>query len=261
METGLLLFGIMLAGFAFGSAARFLVPGEQPFTLAETTLIGIAGAGVGSILVNLVASDRGLADLDLASIIGGLVGSVLVLAMATFVAGAFGLRAKDSKHVPIDQILREGESNDVEFKSTARWNVHTGGRDERMELAVSKTVAGFLNGKGGTLVIGADDTGRALGLDADLSLMKSPDRDRFELWLSDHLERTLGKPALAYLSIRFETIEGVDVAVINVEPAQAPVFVDEPKGNRTADFYVRMGNSTRRLLTDEFERYRKTRWK
>jgi uncharacterized membrane protein YeaQ/YmgE (transglycosylase-associated protein family) len=261
MATGLLLFGIRLAGFACGSAARFLVPGEQRFTLAETTLIGIAGAGVGSILVNLVASGRGLGEFDPASIIGGLVGSILVLAAATFVASAFGLRSEGSDSTPIDQILRDGESNDVEFKTTARWNVHTGGRDDRMELAVAKTVAGFLNGKGGILVIGADDTGAAVGLDSDLGLMKSPDHDRFELWLSDHLERTLGKPALAYLSIRFEPVGAVDVVVIDVEPAEAPVFVDEPKGNRTADFYVRMGNSTRRLLTDEFERYRKTRWK
>jgi len=39
------------------------------------------------------------------------------------------------------------------------------------------------------------------------------------------------------------------------------VFVDEPKGGRTADFYVRMGNSTRRLLTDEFAEYQRSRWK
>ena len=29
------------------------------------------------------------------------------------------------------------------------------------------------------------------------------------------------------------------------------IFLAEPGGRRTADLYVRMGNATRRLLTDE----------
>jgi len=261
MDTGLLIFGIMVSGLAFGSAARFLLPGRQRFTLAETTLIGIAGAGVGSVALNLIAGDRAVADFGLAAILGGLAGSILVLGLATLVGNWLGIRSEDSPTPTIDDLLRAGESHDVEFKTTARWNTHTGGRDDRMELAVAKTVAGFLNGQGGTLVIGVDDSGHAMGLENDLSLMKQPDHDRFELWLSDHLERTLGKPALAYVSMRFAPTNGTHIAVVEVRPSDQPVFLDEPKGNRTADFYVRMGNSTRRLLTDEFATYRQSRWK
>jgi len=75
-------------------------------------------------------------------------------------------------------------------------NLHTGARDDRIELVTAKTVAGFLNSQGGTLIVGVDDDGHALGVDEDLATMKAPDHDRYQLWLTDSLQRTLGKPAL-----------------------------------------------------------------
>lgn len=262
METGLLIFGMLIAGFVFGSIARLLIPGPQGFTLAETTLIGIAGAGVGSVLVNLIASNRSISDFGPASVIGGVGGSIIVLGIAEFVANRFHLRSGTPEpDIAIAEILQAGESSTVEFKSTARWNLHTRERDDRIELAVAKTVAGFLNAEGGMLIIGVSDDGTPTGLSHDLSLMKEPDVDRYELWINDFLESTLGKPALAFVSTRFAPAGDEQVAIIEVEPASQPVFVNEPKGERTADFYVRMGNSTRKLLTDEFATYRQSRWK
>ena len=259
MDTSLFIFGILLAGLVLGSIARFLLPGDQRLTLAETTLIGIAGAGVGSVLVNLLDRDNAVAAPGVASALGALVGSLIVLAAAMFIANKLGLRTTPA--VSVADLIAEGETSDVEFKSTARWNLHTQERDDRIELVIAKTVAGFLNGEGGTLLIGVDDDGRAVGLDADLQLMKQPDNDRYQLWLNDYLERALGKPSLAYISIRFEQVDGSEVVVVTVRPADRPVYLDEPKGQRTADFYVRMGNSTRKLLTDEFATYRQSRWK
>ena len=262
METSLLIFGMLVAGLAFGSAARFLIPGPQRFTLAETTLIGIAGAGVGSVLMNLIAGAQSISDLGPASVLGGVGGSIIVLGIAEYVANKFHLRSgTPGPDTSVAEILRGGESSTVEFKSTARWNLHTQERDDRIELVIAKTVAGFLNAEGGTLIIGVDDNGTPIGLSHDLSLMKEPDIDRYELWINDYLESTLGKPALTFLSTSFVPAGDEQVAVIEVEPASQPVFVNEPKGQRTADFYVRMGNSTRKLLTDEFATYRQSRWK
>ena len=153
-----------------------------------------------------------------------------------------------------------GESDRVEFKQTARWNIHTQQRDPSLELVISKTVAGFLNSYGGTLLIGVDDDGRPTGLENDLSLGKSPDLDRYQLFLVDHLQRTLGKTATTLVTISFEPIMGVEVCRVDVRPSDRPVFLDEPKGPRTADFYVRIGNSTRRLLADELLRYQASHW-
>jgi hypothetical protein len=111
------------------------------------------------------------------------------------------------------------------------------------------------------LIIGVNDDERAVPLDRDLAVMKEPDHDRYQLWLVDHLQRTLGKPAVAFVTIEFESYAGECVVVITVAQSDRPVFLDAPKGGRTADFYVRMGNSTRSLLTDEFNEYQRSRWK
>ncbi len=260
MQMSLFLIGVLVGGLVLGSIARLVVPGEQRISLSTTTLVGIAGAAIGFFIVNLVDSERETVATGIVTGIGALAGSVIVLALFIFVSTRWGRREQPDAPT-VAQIVRDGESATVEFKSTARTNLHTGARDPAIELLIARTVAGFLNAEGGTLIIGVDDAGKAVGLELDLKLMKQPDLDRYELWLTDYLEATLGKPALAFVSTRFGAVDGEDVVAIDIAPAAAPVFLNEPGSKRTADFYVRMGNSTRKLLTDEFATYRHTRWK
>jgi uncharacterized membrane protein YeaQ/YmgE (transglycosylase-associated protein family) len=259
MQTPLFIFAIIAAGFVLGVTARWLLPGEQRLSLAETTLIGMVGAAIGAIGINVLFGEQEFDRLNIVTVIGAIVGSLLVLGVVSLLADHFGWR--QPPQADITDLIAEGETATVEFKSTARRNLHTGQRDDKIELVIAKTVAGFLNADGGVLIIGVDDEGNALGLDDDLSTMKRPDHDRYELWLTDYLETTLGSPALAFVSVEFEPYRGSDVVVVTVLPSDSPVFINEPKGNRTADFYVRMGNSTRRLLTDEFADYARSRWK
>ena len=259
METPLFIIGIIAAGFVLGTIARWVLPGEQRLSLAETTIVGMLGAAIGATGANILFSTDEVAAIGLGSILGAVIGSVIILGVVTLLADHFGWHSEPER--AINEIIAEGESATVEFKSTARRNLHTGERDNKIELVIAKTVAGFLNGDGGMLVIGVDDGGNALGLDDDLSLMKEPDHDRYELWLMDHFERTLGKPAIAFVDVSFEMYREKDVVVIRVEPSDRPAFLDEPKSPRTADFYVRMGNSTRKLLTDEYTDYARSRWK
>jgi len=259
MQTPLFIFAIIAGGFVLGLIAQWVLPREHRLSLAETTLIGMVGAGIGATGVNLIFGSEEFDRLNLVTIIGAIISSVLVLGVGSWLADHFGWR--QSPEPSITDLILGGESATVEFKSTARRNLHTGNRDDKIELVIAKTVAGFLNADGGILVIGVDDDGTAIGLDGDLSIMKAPDHDRYELWLTDFLDTTLGSPALAFVSVDFEPYDENYVVVVRVLPSDSPVFVNEPKGNRTADFYVRMGNSTRRLLTDEFADYARSRWK
>jgi Putative DNA-binding domain len=65
--------------------------------------------------------------------------------------------------LPVTKLVAEGEGTNIEFKSTLRINLHTRQKDSKMELAVLKTVAAFLNMSGGTLVIGVADDGEPVG--------------------------------------------------------------------------------------------------
>jgi hypothetical protein len=260
MQMSVFLFGVLIGGSILGGLARLIIPGGGRLTWAETTLVAIAGAAIGAVVANVFTPETGLTEFHLRTSVGVVGGAILAPAVANVLMVRFKVRQPTETRLDAVELLSIGESHRVEFKQTARWNMHTSQRDSKLELVVAKSVAGFLNADGGTLLIGIADDKTVVGLDDDLKLMKRPDLDRYELWLTDHLERCLGKPAVAGVSVMFELIEMNYVCRVETVPAPAPVFLDEPGGTRGADMYIRMGNSTRKLLTDEAFDYAKHRW-
>ena len=156
-------------------------------------------------------------------------------------------------------LIAGGESKTIEFKQTARINVHTHQRDSVMEQMVVKSVAGFMNGEGGTLLIGVADDGDICGIEVDYkTLGKKQDKDGFALWLTGLLDNVLGPSAAAKVRFRFDDLGIGTVCRVDVEPGVTPTFVRGTKG--TADFYVRLNNATRLLNTAEALEYVHARW-
>lgn len=155
------------------------------------------------------------------------------------------------------ELIADGESKTVEFKRTARYNEHTEGVDKRLEHEVVKSVAGFLNAAGGTLLIGVHDEQHITGIDVDYPLTgKKQDRDGFENWLVGKLIGELGQPAVgSFVEVSFETFDEGDVCRVDVKPSNQPVYVGED-----AQLFVRMGNSTRSYNTRDAIEYVRTRW-
>jgi hypothetical protein len=144
----------------------------------------------------------------------------------------------------LKDLISEGENATVEFKSTARWSVNDNRVHEGVEFAVVRTIAGFLNTNGGTLVIGVADDGAVVGLEHDYATLKKKDRDGFELFLYDLLGLTLGKNALPRLNVKFEYLNDREVAIVTVQRSPKIVFTN-PTGQKVDDVNVRFGNSTR----------------
>ena len=159
-------------------------------------------------------------------------------------------------------LLSVGESQTVEFKSTARWNVRAGRHDKKMEHVITKTVCGFLNAEGGILLIGVDDEANVVGLADDLlTLGKKGNRDGYELFLRQHLDNTLSVPTAGIVSISFEQIGQVDVCVVSVAASGKPVFSrPNEKGHVPTEFWVRIGNATKQLYGDDMLDYRSMHW-
>lgn len=221
---------------------------------AASTLCGIIGAAAGGGIAALL-SGRSALEAPVLVLMGGVVGTVIVLLVAEAVA-----RRRRPKPPAAAELIHAGESVHVEFKSAARYNSHTKERDPRIELVIASTVAGFLNARGGTLLIGVTDDGTVVGLDNDFQFMKQRNRDHYELWLRDLLTVTLGAPAAASVTVDFETIDEMDVCLVRVPPGDRPVFVRAPKQRATV-FPVRIGNSTRDLATHEVIEYAVGRWR
>jgi hypothetical protein len=150
-----------------------------------------------------------------------------------------------------ERILRtiaSGESKVVEFKSTGRKNLQTGERDVAIEWSVVKTVAGFLNNHGGSLLVGVADDGTVVGIEEDYPFL-GPKRntDGWELWLTELLVKAIGQSATTDVAVTFAEVEGRTVARIEVSPAARPMFAVPAKGDRREVFLVRINSSTREL--------------
>ncbi len=156
------------------------------------------------------------------------------------------------------ELISGDETHQVEFKATARWNLREQCKDKRMEDAVVKTVAGFLNTEGGTLLIGVDDARQPIGLSHDLPLVKPQNPDGLVNWLTTHLSHALTHTAVLRTRARIDAIEGVDICRVDIARSSVPVMAR--MSDKADVFWVRMNNSTRALPEAEVEEYVKEHW-
>ena len=144
----------------------------------------------------------------------------------------------------IAAIIAAGESKTVEFKATLRVNLETGKRDKRMEHAVLKNIAAFLNTDGGALIIGVNDKGHPLGLDND----GFASEDKMGQHLSNLVSGHIGASAFGNIDPEFVTYQGKRILVIRCTRSDALIFVGKDK-----EFYVRAGAEARQLNPLEFK--------
>jgi len=162
-----------------------------------------------------------------------------------------------------EDIIVAGESQTTEFKSTARWNLHTQQPDPKLEHVIVKTVCGFLNAEGGSLLIGVDDDGHILGIDQDLATLGSKaNQDGYELFLRQLLDNGLSTPTASTVRIRFPVVDETTICLVAVAAAGRPVFAKPAKGSGgdAAEFWVRTGNATKQLHGDDMVRYQEEHW-
>lgn len=161
--------------------------------------------------------------------------------------------ATEAPAVSVAALIAQGESGGVEFKSTLRVNLHTGQDDDRIRVSALKTIAGFLNARGGVLIIGVADDGEVLGLDAD----RFDSEDKMVLHLVDLIRQRIGELYLPYIHPRFEEQDGRRVLVVQCERGPKAAFVKDGPQQR---FYVRGANSTAELGGASIPDYIKARF-
>jgi type I restriction enzyme R subunit len=160
--------------------------------------------------------------------------------------------------IPSEVLIANDETFEVEFKSTARWNLRDECKDTRMEDAVVKTIAGFLNTDGGTLIIGVSDDRQIIGLVHDLPLVKPPSADGLVNWLTTHLINALQHSAVMRTRARIDQAADEEVCRIDVAASSVPVVARMSDGREA--FWARMNNSTRELPEVEVEKYVADHW-
>jgi len=245
---------LLVVGGVVGLIARLVLRGRWRVSMASTALVGMLGVAVAATVLDGLLDDPGRYGWKM--LLASVASTAALLVLVAALARRFSPQAPPP---PIAEQIAAGESERVEFKSSARWNLHTGQRDPAIEQVVAKTVAAFLNASGGTLLVGIDDDGRPLGLERDFALVKSPDRDRYELWLRDLLRGALGAVAVAAVRVDFDLVEDREVCRLVMAPAPQPAYLRPGKGG-DQQFWVRSGNSTRQLSVEETVDYARHRW-
>ncbi len=158
---------------------------------------------------------------------------------------------------PLSQLLAAGESERLEFKETLRWDVALGAPNKKLEDVVVKTIAGFANAGGGTLLVGVADDGSVKGLERDYACLGG-DRDKLELHLTNLLGKHFGAAFRAtQIDVSFPQHEAVQVCRIEIRSAVEAQFVSlADRGGTVAErFFVRSGNSTQELTPSQMHIY------
>jgi len=164
--------------------------------------------------------------------------------------------------VSLEEMIEEGESEQLEFKSSFRWDYRQGCVNKKLEIVIAKTVAAFGNSDGGTLLIGVDDSGQALGLENDYASLKG-DKDRFEVHFRNLLANHFGVAFTASsIKITFPFVSELEICQIDITPSKEPLVLTAKDGSGVAveKMYVRSGNSSHELSMSEFNNYRKGRF-
>ena len=150
------------------------------------------------------------------------------------------------------RLIRDGESERLEFKSTLRTNLETGETDKRMEKAVLKTIVAFLNTDGGNLLIGVDDDGEVIGAD----LHSFENKDKMGLHLTNLISSKIGNSFLPYISFNLVDFDDKVIIRVKCDPCPLPVFY---KDGKTEIFFVRSGPRTEELTGTTLLGYVKNR--
>lgn len=162
----------------------------------------------------------------------------VALKISLQIAGGLVERLLSQSQISSQILIEQGESEKTEFKSTLRMNLYTTKKDPAIENAVLKTIAAFLNTKGGVLFIGVDDHGQPVGIASD----GFDNQDKLIQHLFHIITDRMGKSAIDDIHPVIVKINDVPVVRIDIEPSSEPVFVKDLQN--TENFYVRNGVTT-----------------
>lgn len=164
---------------------------------------------------------------------------------------------EESFNEELDALVKSGESETVEFKSTLRYDLRTREVNKKLEYVIAKTIAAFLNTEGGDLLIGVDDNANALGLANDIETLSKKNIDGFELKLVDIIKNTIGLDVGSHIKISFPDYDGKKVCRIQVAKSGVPIFI---KFEGKEEFFIRAGCSSHPLGRGEQSTYEKEHW-
>lgn len=183
------------------------------------------------------------------SLIFALIGGAIGLAFALYHLAL--LRQQQAVHFlekelaeDLPFLIKGGEGEHLEFKASVRWDFRQQKPNRALEAVIAKTLVGFMNHRGGSLLIGVADDGEVVGIEHDYQTLKHKDRDGFERCITDIVTTRMGVEQCALIHCVFYEVEGKDICRVIIEPSPTPVYLQDGKVSK---YFLRTGNGTREL--------------
>ena len=106
--------------------------------------------------------------------------------------------------------------------------------------------------------MGIKDKGEIVGLENDYKALGGGDKDRFELHLTNLVQKCFGEAfAATKVEVSFPEVLGIEICRVNISPSNSPTFIEVPNkdGQKSEKFFVRSGNSSQELSGNEAHLY------
>ena len=162
--------------------------------------------------------------------------------------GSLSILGTEDPEVRLEELINKGESSRLEFKSTMRMNLKTNQPGKEIELAWLKAATAFMNSEGGILLLGVDDEGNYIGLEAD----KFENEDKCLLHFKNLINQHVGAQFTNYLNFGLLNINKKTIGVLECTSSKKPVFL---KNKNEEHFFIRSGPSSIKLQTSKILEY------
>ncbi len=147
----------------------------------------------------------------------------------------------------IKRLINGHENKMVEFKETFFINQHSGKKDEAITHSAIKTIGGFLNSVGGTLLVGVKDSGGISGIFED----NFKNIDKYKRDIQNIIKESLTVRSVEHIIIEITKIGSENVCAIRVDPSRSPIWCNHSQYNKLKGydqkhefFYVRTNAET-----------------
>jgi hypothetical protein len=141
----------------------------------------------------------------------------------------------------IQELIRKGESRTLEFKETLSLDVKKGIKEKHIEISALKTIVGFLNSEGGTLLIGVRDDGVCTGIEAEKEKFHKGISDKLLLHMKNLLKNRIGEEFYPFIQYNIVDCGGKEVIRVDCIQSSVPCYLDNK------EFYVRTNPATDKL--------------
>lgn len=160
----------------------------------------------------------------------------------------------DPLEIEIKNLIKNKETETLEFKETFSRDIKTQTKILNLELMCFKTIAGFLNSKGGDLLVGISDDYRIVGIDEEIKKFHKNKTDEFLKYFSNKVKSFFGAQIYPLLSWNIISVENKNILRVSCKPSDKEVYLNN-------EFYARTNPRTDKLEGKALVEYIKSRFK